>query len=110
MFSGLFHMHETCPSCHLKFEREPGYFLGSIYINYGLTAMITTVAWMVLQLGFGFEPKPLAFGLLGFCVVFGTIFFRYARALWLALDCRFEDDRFFDTDLTVASGDSHGRK
>lgn len=108
MFTGLFHMHETCPVCRLKFEREPGYFLGSIYINYGLTAMLTTIAWMVLQLGYGIAPKPLAYGLLAFCVVFGTFFFRYARALWLALDCRFEDDRFFERDLTV-SGDSHGR-
>lgn len=109
MFTGLFRMHTTCPECGFKFEREPGYFLGSIYINYGLTAMITTITWVVLHLGYGFEPRPLAIGLLTFCVVFGTFFFRYARALWLALDCRFEKDQFFEADLT-SSGGSHGRK
>lgn len=108
MFTGLFHMHATCPECALKFEREPGYFLGSIYINYGLTALITTVAWIVLRFVYGFEARPLAIGLLTFCVVFGVFFFRYARALWLALDCRFENDQFFERDLSV-SGDSHGR-
>lgn len=101
-------MHATCPECGLKFEREPGYFLGSIYINYGLTAVITTIAWIVLRLGFGFEARPLSIFLLTYCVVFGTLFFRYARALWLALDCRFESDRFFELH-TTASGDSHGR-
>lgn len=102
-------MHAMCPECGLKFEREPGYFLGSIYINYGLTALITTIAWIVLHLGLGWEARPLAMGLLTFCVVFGTLFFRYARALWLALDCRFEDDRFFELRMT-ASGEAHGRK
>jgi Protein of unknown function (DUF983) len=29
-------MHERCPSCGLKFEREPGYFLGAMYLSYGL--------------------------------------------------------------------------
>lgn len=109
MFTSLFHMHATCPECGLKFEREPGYFLGSIYINYGLTALITTITWIVLHLGYGIEARPLAIALLAFCVVFGIFFFRYARALWLALDCRFEDDRFFERNLSVP-GDPHERK
>ena len=35
-------MHECCPNCGLKFEREQGYFLGAMYISYGL-ALITIV-------------------------------------------------------------------
>jgi hypothetical protein len=96
MFTGLFRMHETCTVCHLRFEREPGYFLGSIYINYGITAMLMLVGWMTFRFGFGFEPRPVAFGLTLLCVAFGVFFFRYARALWLAMDCRFESDAFFD--------------
>ena len=29
-------MYERCPACGLKFEREQGYFLGAMYIGYGL--------------------------------------------------------------------------
>jgi len=29
-------MWEQCPTCGLKFGREPGYFLGAMYISYGL--------------------------------------------------------------------------
>src|SRR3954447_20105107 len=29
-------MYEHCPECGLKFEREGGYFLGAMYISYGL--------------------------------------------------------------------------
>jgi hypothetical protein len=30
-------MHERCPVCGLKFEREPGYFLGALYFSYALS-------------------------------------------------------------------------
>ena len=36
VFRGFPRMHERCPACGLKFEREPGYFLGAMYVSYGL--------------------------------------------------------------------------
>jgi len=32
-FSTWFHMKETCPGCGLRFEREPGYWVGAVTIN-----------------------------------------------------------------------------
>ena len=29
-------MHDCCPACGLHFNREAGYFLGAMYISYGL--------------------------------------------------------------------------
>ncbi len=96
MFAGLFRMHERCAHCHLKFEREPGYFLGSIYINYGITAVIITIGWVVLRFGYDVDPKTLLIGFGTFLVVFQSLFFRYARALWLAMDCRFDSSLYAD--------------
>lgn len=98
MFGGIFRMHERCPHCHLKFEREPGYFLGSIYINYGISALLLVVGWISLRYLLGVESLALVgWSLGGFCVLFGMFFFRYARALWLALDCQFDRSIFTDT-------------
>jgi hypothetical protein len=36
VFIGQLKMNEQCPSCGLKFEREPGYFFGAMYFSYGL--------------------------------------------------------------------------
>src|SRR5712671_2207503 len=36
-------MHERCPTCDLKFEREPGYFLGAMYVSYALGLVIITL-------------------------------------------------------------------
>lgn len=96
MFAGIFRMHESCAHCGLKYEREPGYFLGSIYINYGVTAFLITAGWVACRYGFGFEARSLIIPFAVFLVLFQTLFFRYARALWLAMDCRFDQSLFAD--------------
>jgi hypothetical protein len=79
-------MHTHCPSCEAKFEREPGYFLGSIYINYGLTALILAIVYPIC-LFMGQVPENLLLGVsLAFCVVFPILFFPFARALWMGFD------------------------
>ena len=35
--SGWLDMYESCPICHLKFNREQGYFIGAMYVSYGLS-------------------------------------------------------------------------
>ncbi|MCA9082559.1 MAG: DUF983 domain-containing protein [Planctomycetaceae bacterium] len=90
LFSRLLSMQETCSVCGFKYERAPGYFLGSTYINYGITALTTTFTYIFLHFGLGW-PKDYLLPLLGaWCLVFPLLFFRYARSLWLSLDCFFD--------------------
>src|SRR2546422_7942059 len=42
IFRGFPKMCERCSICDLKFEREPGYFLGAMYISYVLGVSIMT--------------------------------------------------------------------
>jgi len=90
MFAGVLQMHKSCAACGLRFEREAGFFLGSIYLNYGLTAVVNTVTWVVLRFGMGLPAAWILPGLLLFSLTFPLFFHRYARALWLSLDQRFD--------------------
>ena len=36
----LFQLNKCCPACGLKFERDEGFFLGSMSLNYGVTIFI----------------------------------------------------------------------
>lgn len=90
LFAGLLRMNSVCPECGTKLERDGGYFLGSTYINYGLTAGLTTVTYVVLHFGLDVSNQVLMPGLMAFCLIFPLIFFRYARSLWLSLDCFFD--------------------
>src|SRR6187549_2188658 len=79
-------MNERCPNCGVKFEREPGFFLGSIYINYGLTSLIVAIAYPVLLFNGFVAETPLLIGSLVFVVVFSLLIFPWARSLWLGFD------------------------
>ena len=86
LFRGWLAMHRKCPSCGVKFEREPGFFLGSIYINYGLTVLIVAIAFPVLLFNKIVPKTPLLIASLAFTIVFPLVLFPWARSLWLGFD------------------------
>lgn len=92
LFRHWFRMEERCGSCGAVFEREAGFFLGSIYFNYGLTALITAIAYPVLQFNRIGTGNKLMLGTVAFAILFPIWFFRYARSLWLGFD-HFVDPR-----------------
>ena len=86
LFRGWFRMRSQCDWCGLVYEREPGFFLGSVYVNYGLTAVLTTAMYISLLVAEVASPETLLWCMAGFCVLFPILFFRWARSLWLGFD------------------------
>jgi uncharacterized protein (DUF983 family) len=85
VFAGLFRMHKCCPSCGLPFEREPGYFMGAMYLSYGLGIIATSPVWVPMAWsGRSLWEVLLASGSL--LIVGSPWLFRYARVLWLYFD------------------------
>ncbi len=41
-------MKDECDHCHYHFDREPGYFLGAMYISYGLAVLQGILAFVLL--------------------------------------------------------------
>jgi uncharacterized protein (DUF983 family) len=80
-------MNSRCPVCDLLYEREPGYFLGSLYISYGISCALLMLGllaayllfphfdlgWLVLILGVLYLP-------------FVPLVTRYSRVLWIYFD------------------------
>jgi hypothetical protein len=60
--------------------------LGAIYFNYGLTALILSIAYPLLVLTGGMTPRGALGVGFAFAVLFPLFFFRYARSLWLGFD------------------------
>lgn len=96
-------MPERCSHCSLKYERAPGYYLGAAYINYGLIALGSTFAFLLLRFGAEIPTERLKYPLLAACVIVPLLTFRHARALWLAFDCHF--DASVLADETAAEND-----
>lgn len=85
LFFGFFKMHPECPQCRLKFEREQGFFVGAIYLNYGATVAVAVPGFFILDYfaGVSLTRQLLLWG--AFAVVFPLFFFRYSRSLWLGV-------------------------
>jgi uncharacterized membrane protein YjfL (UPF0719 family) len=75
-------MHESCPSCGVRFAREHGQWVGSLDIN-------TFVVAFGLMIASAFSPLwPLPVMLAvwgGAAIVIPLITFRFSRGLWTAI-------------------------
>ena len=86
LYEGVIRMAKECSHCRLDIVKKPGYYLGSTYINYGFTPIISMVTYMTLRFGQDIESKVLIPYFVVFLIAFPLLFFRHARALWLAMD------------------------
>ena len=86
-------MAARCSSCGLRFEREDGYFLGSIYINYGVAIVLALPLLLLMQFVWQVPMRVQLLSIGALIALFGLFFFRYARALWLAFDLRLDPPR-----------------
>jgi uncharacterized protein (DUF983 family) len=86
-------MYERCPACGLKFEREDGYFLGAMYIGYGLglgaIAALAVLVWVVLQ----WSLMKSVFGGIVLFLPLAPILTWMARVLWIYMDQGIDPDR-----------------
>jgi len=79
-------MHDHCPVCELKFEREPGYFLGAMYISYAVALIVIALFAFALWLGLHWPiAKSTLWGTLLFLPLAPPITL-LSRVLWIYLD------------------------
>jgi hypothetical protein len=77
-------MSEYCPCCGLRFEREPGYFLGAMYFSYFLSIPLLGI---LILIGHLLLPDWRIEAVIGFSAVayipFMPFVFRYSRVFWI---------------------------
>jgi uncharacterized protein (DUF983 family) len=49
---GFDQMHTHCSNCHLKYEKEPGFFYGAMYVSYALGVALFVTLWVSFNLFF----------------------------------------------------------
>jgi hypothetical protein len=79
-------MNDRCPSCGLLFNREPGYFLGAMYISYGLALALFFVFGAILWGLTHWRLDKVAICAVLFAVPFAPMLTFLSRVLWIYLD------------------------
>lgn len=79
-------MTPSCPLCGLRFERAQGYWVGAIYVSYGVTTVIALAGALTLWRFADVSPARQLWFWLAFVALFPLWFFRYSRSLWLSFE------------------------
>lgn len=87
-FNSYFKMKESCSGCGLKFEREPGYWVGATAIN---TAVIFGTFLIAFAVGIitTWPDVPWVWLLIGLAAVnvsVPVLFYPISKTLWSALE------------------------
>ncbi|MGA8102501.1 MAG: hypothetical protein WB869_10125 [Candidatus Acidiferrales bacterium] len=86
-------MHERCGVCGLKFEREEGYFLGAMQVDYGLgvagISLLALVTWLLTRWSFS---KTVIAALLLFLPLVPALT-RLGRIVWIWFDQSVDPER-----------------
>ncbi len=85
VFTSLLGMHSHCPQCGIKYERESGFFLNSMFIGYSIGFLILAPTAVLLYL---WDVSILIFSLaiIVETVLIWPLVFRYARIIWMHAD------------------------
>ncbi|GJM63565.1 DUF983 domain-containing protein [Persicobacter diffluens] len=77
-------MHEKCENCGLRFEVEPGFFFGAMYISYAVSVAIFIGVSLALNIFMTDPPLWLYLLVIGSLALLLLPFtFRYSRILFL---------------------------
>ena len=92
IYRGFPRMCELCAICGLKFQREEGYFLGAMYISFGLAlVVIALIAILLWAITGWWITKAMIWAVLIFLPLAPAISL-FARVLWIYLDQTFDPE------------------
>jgi uncharacterized protein (DUF983 family) len=87
LFDRWFRMRSHCPRCGVKFEREAGFFVGALFVNFALTEVVM-FGWLA-GVTIATIPHPPVWWLIGgsvaICVVLPVLLYPYSKTLWFAI-------------------------
>lgn len=86
IYWGFPRMNDRCPACGLHFNREPGYFLGAMYISYALALALVFAFGAILWILTSWRLDKVAIWTVLFFLPFAPMLTFLSRVLWIYLD------------------------
>ncbi len=82
-FNKLFDMNSTCSHCGTKYQMEPSFFYGAMYVSYAVGIAFGVAAFIISYLIFGSSLK-VAFGaIIATLIIFMPVIIRLSRNIWI---------------------------
>jgi uncharacterized protein (DUF983 family) len=78
-------MHETCGHCGLKYQIEPSFFYGAMYVSYGLNVAIGIAAFIISFVLLDLNIKSAFIAIILAIVLLYPIVLRWSRNIYINL-------------------------
>jgi hypothetical protein len=75
-------MHESCPNCGQKYQPEPGFYYGAMYVSYALTVAIFVAVVVIGNLFFDPGIWEIVISLSIVLLLVMPLVFRLSRSIW----------------------------
>ncbi len=85
-------INPTCAYCKESFQREPGFYIGAMYISYALSVALVITAFVGFVIIFGFDIEYVLAGLIPAIVILMPVLFRTARIVWLNIFVKYDNE------------------
>jgi uncharacterized protein (DUF983 family) len=84
VFRGLFRTNARCKRCGFLVEREEGFFIGAMAINYAVTALPLIVVFVLVFMNRISVPLAMTI-VIGWGIIVPIVFYRSSKSLWMML-------------------------
>lgn len=78
-----FKIKEHCPTCGLKYMKEPSFYYGAMYVNYGLSVGVGIITFIVSYLAFNLTLKQSFIPIVIVIILTSPFAARWSRSIWI---------------------------
>ena len=83
-------MHENCSHCGLKYQIEPSFFYGAMYVSYAVNVAMGVATFIVAKVFIGLDLVQSFAAIIGSLVVLYPIVLRLSRNIYINLFVDYE--------------------
>jgi uncharacterized protein (DUF983 family) len=76
-------MNENCSHCGLKYQIEPSFFYGAMYVSYGLNVAVGIAAFIISHVFIGLNLVNSFIAIIGTLVITFPLVLRWARNIYI---------------------------
>jgi uncharacterized protein (DUF983 family) len=82
-FKNILKMHDHCSHCHLKYQIEPSFFYGAMYVSYGLNVAIGIAIFIISFVFFGSSLKVAFISIIASFIFLLPFVLRWSRNIYI---------------------------
>jgi len=95
-YQNFLNVHDNCPKCNQDFQIEAGFYLGAMFVNYGLTIALVVavfVAFIIFN-AYSLAPFLIATGIV--LTITAPFMLRLSRSIWIAMSVKYKPNAISD--------------